>query len=114
MRRHTKASSARSKPRHSGGASPPSGHLRLFLLLATAAAFLVVPAAQAMANGTMFVDIEGTGSGEVSSVGGIEGFWEGTPPIECKYVSPGPPTGVCETEMLELSVATCSGPGFDT
>ena len=107
MRRHLMASSARSKARKpSGQGSSPSGRLRLTILLATVAAFLLVPAAQAFANGTVFVGIEGAGSGEVSSVEGLgkfnpffKGQYEGTPPIECSYESPGPVTGVCESEM---------------
>jgi hypothetical protein len=49
----------------------------------------------------MTVLAEGTGSGEISSVGGIPefgGIFEGSPPIECNYASPGPATGVCEDE----------------
>ncbi len=94
------------------GSSPPSGRLRLTILLATVAAFMLVPAAQAFAEGGLTVHVAGTGSGEVSSVGGASGFkseeleflkafgnaWEGEPPIECS----GPPaTGLCETEMVE-------------
>jgi hypothetical protein len=49
----------------------------------------------ASAAGTMHVEIEGSGEGEVSSVGGFE-VGEGTPPIECS----GPPaTGTCEIEV---------------
>jgi len=43
---------------------------------------MLVPAAAAFAAGTVTVEVEGTGSGEVSSVG--EEF-EGSPPIECAY-----------------------------
>ena len=73
---------------------------RLTILLATAGALLLVPAAQAFANGMLTVNIDGTGSGEVSSVGGVEGggLAEGSPPIEC--AGP-PPTGVCQNEMEE-------------
>ena len=73
---------------------------RLTILLAAVGALLLVPAAQAFANGTIKVNIEGSGSGEVSSVGGYlkSGFWEGSPPLECH----GPPaTGTCETELVE-------------
>jgi hypothetical protein len=74
------------------------------------AAFLLVPAAQAFANGTMTVFIEGSGSGEVSSVGGYFGFFEGEPKIECSYTSPGPETGTCETELEEEVIQ----PGLQT
>ena len=99
MRRHAKASSARSEARKpSGKGTSPSGRLRLTILLATVAAFMLVPVAQAAANGNMIVEVAGSGSGEVSSVGGFFGFYEGSPPIECS----GPPTsGTCETELVE-------------
>jgi len=48
----------------------------------------------------MTVQLAGTGSGEVSSVGGFQGFeiYEGSPPIECS----GPPaTGVCTDELSD-------------
>jgi hypothetical protein len=85
--------------------NPPSSRLRLTILLATVAAFMLVPAAQAFANGTATIQINGTGSGEVSSVGGAEEVfgepaWEGIPPIECSYASPGPATGVCSGSEL--------------
>jgi Divergent InlB B-repeat domain len=70
--------------------------------LLAAAVFLLAPAAQAFANGTLTVNIEGIegGSGEVSSVGGIAPFGgEGEPPIECS----GPPkTGSCVDKMEEV------------
>jgi hypothetical protein len=65
---------------------------------------LLVPAAQALAEGTLTVNVEGIegGSGEVSSVGGsplLGGGGEGSPPIECS----GPPSsGTCETELEEV------------
>jgi len=63
-----------------------AGRLSIALLLATAAAFLLVPAAQAFANGTMTVVASGAGSGEVESVGGNAlGFFEGTPPLQCHW-----------------------------
>jgi List-Bact-rpt repeat protein/collagen triple helix repeat protein len=75
------------------------GRLRLTLLGALAAAFLLVPAVQAAAF-TGSVVVAGTGGGEVSSVGG-EIFGEsadGTPPIECS----GPPTsGTCTNTLDE-------------
>jgi uncharacterized repeat protein (TIGR02543 family) len=73
---------------------------RLALLLATAAALLLIPAAQAFAAGTIHVNINGTGHGEVSSVGGYSGFpgaWEGSPPIQC---SGPPPAGTCATGLV--------------
>jgi hypothetical protein len=83
---------------------------RIGLLTALcAAALLLVPVSQAAAAaGTLKVAVTGSGSGEVSSVGGlgaISGFeefgnlFEGSPPIECAYASPGPATGACEDEM---------------
>ena len=74
-------------------------HAFTTLLLATVAALLLVPAAQAAAEegtGTVKVNIVGSGSGEVNSSPGFEfaegpGSGEGYPPItECIYVSPGP------------------------
>jgi Divergent InlB B-repeat domain len=83
---------------------------RLTILLAALAALMLVPAAQALANGTATVVVEGEGSGEVSSAGGFfvpegEGefleFWEGATAVECSYESPGPETGTCVGEMNE-------------
>ncbi len=78
------------------------GRIRLTLLLATVSAFLLVPAAQAMANGFLSVNIEGTGSGELSSVGGFEGGGEaeGSPPLECAYNGTST-SGECEPELTE-------------
>ncbi len=105
MRRHAKASSSGSNERKPSGhgSSLPSGRFRLTILLATVAAFLLVPVAQAAANGTLTVSAEGTGKGEASSVGGLfdEGYSEGSPPIECSYASPGPATGNCATGLVE-------------
>ncbi len=96
--------------RRSRSSGAPKGRLRLVLLAATVAAFLLVPAAQALAvePGFTTVEIAGSGSGEVSSVGStlIEPM-EGTPPIQCHYTSPGPATGECIAESTfepELSV----------
>jgi hypothetical protein len=74
---------------------------RITILLAALAALMLVPAAQAFAEGTMTVHIQGTGSGEVSSVEGWLYFeeFEGNPPIECTYASPGPQEGVCSDEL---------------
>ncbi len=91
--------------------SPSWGGIRLSVLIAAVAAFLLVPAAQAFANGTVTVNVAGEGSGEVSSAGGYRfqesngteipsGLYEGgPPPIECAYESPGPATGTCETTL---------------
>jgi hypothetical protein len=83
---------ASERPRAGGqGGTEPSGHGgRLFLLVAVAATFLLVPAAQAFAQ-TAKVNIIGTGSGEVTG--------ESTS-IACHYTSPGPPTGTCEESGL--------------
>jgi hypothetical protein len=71
-------------------------------LLATVGALLLIPAAQAFATTNFIVHIAGSGSGEVSSAGGIfgSGIAEGTPAIECSYASPGPATGTCANEMF--------------
>jgi hypothetical protein len=61
------------------------------------AALLLVPTAQAFANGHVTILIEGTGGGEVFSP--AEDPFPGNPPVECTYASPGPVTGVCETEL---------------
>src|ERR1051326_3621803 len=67
----------------------------------------------------MNVNIAGTGNGEVTSKDGIHawggvyeeffppGYYEGIPPIECTYVSPGPEKGLCEDELSN------EGEGFD-
>ena len=82
----------KAKPSGSGGGS----RLRLTILLATVAAFLLVPVAQAFATDTLKVNLAGTGSGEVSSEAAT---FKGTPPIVCS----GPPaTGNCETTMEEV------------
>jgi hypothetical protein len=68
--------------------------------VAAAAAFLLVPVAQAAAAGKLHVKIAGTGTGKVISK--YPEFFPGTPPIECS----GPPTsGVCENTMSELEEA---------
>lgn len=96
MRRHATASSTRSKARKpSGQGSAPAGRIRLTILLATVAAFLLVPAAQAFAE-TVTVTVGGTGSGEVNSAEGLHAFapesfpavYTGEPPIECSYRAP--------------------------
>ncbi len=107
-----------------------SGHLRLTILLATVAAFLLVPVAQAAANPTETVHLSGTGTGEVSSVGGaaamspeFEEFgpaWEGEPPLECSNIA-GEEKTACEEEMVEdaelfpetygLALHAVAGPG---
>ena len=81
---------------------------RIATLLAAVGALMLLPAAQAFGFGTLTVNIEGTGSGEFNSTAGYEGsgFLSGEPPIVCKYSSPGPKTGTCETELQEAE------PGF--
>jgi len=83
---------------------------RLTILLAALGALLLVPAAQALATGTVTVKIIGDGSGEVSSAEGLHAYVQeennvekeevfiGTPAIECS----GPPAaGTCTNEMEE-------------
>ena len=84
------------------GRSPFPGRTRLTLFIATVAAFLLVPAAQAFA-GQAIVNISGSGAGEVTSVG--EAI-EGSPPIECSYEFPGPAEGTCETGLVEVEPGT--------
>jgi hypothetical protein len=71
-----------------------SGRLGLAVLVATVAAFLLVPVTQAAAAGILKVNIEGPGSGEVVKSAGAFGG-----EFECSYSSPGPATGECEPEM---------------
>jgi hypothetical protein len=57
-----------------------------------------------VAHGFATVEIAGEGEGgegEVSSVGGFSGFYEGTPAIECHGAEPG--EGQCEAEMEEFA-----------
>jgi hypothetical protein len=77
------------------------GRLGFIVLAALAALFCLGPAASASAAENLHVDIEGTGAGEVVSTGEEEGMPK--PPIDCDYVSPGPATGVCDSEAVELS-----------
>src|SRR4249919_562063 len=69
---------------------------RLTILLATLGALLLVPAVASAAVDSHIV-IEGSGSGTVVGQGELQG----NPPINCTYVSPGPQTGVCDTEHGE-------------
>jgi hypothetical protein len=73
----------------------------LTVLLAAVAVFMLVPVAHAAAA-TLTVKAEGGGAGEVSSVGGFAetGLYEGEPPIECSYESPGPAEGTCSNTMF--------------
>jgi hypothetical protein len=93
---HAKAPSAGS---NSGREVVPSHRARanLLSLPLLLAVFLLAPASAAAANGSLDVTIEGSGSGEVASLG--EGIFETTPPIACDYESPGPATGVCNAEL---------------
>jgi hypothetical protein len=68
--------------------------LPLLFLAALAAAFLLVPVAQAAAANQFSLNIVGSGSGEVEST-----YITGTPTIDCDYVAPGPTTGVCANTM---------------
>ena len=84
---------------------------RITILLAALAALMLVPAASAFAAPSVNVSIEGTGTGEISSVGGVyipalEKFTtakEGSPPIECTYASPGPAEGTCNNTATYAS-----------
>lgn len=77
--------------------SRKSSH-RLAILLATVAAFLLVPVANAAAANNFELGIVGTGSGTI--VSGPPGT--GTPAINCTYTAPGPATGTCKNEMEPL------------
>jgi Divergent InlB B-repeat domain len=70
---------------------------RLTILLAAIGALMLVPAAQAFANETLKVEIEG--NGEVISFSEF-GFYLGTPPINCH--NPSQEGDVCENEMEEF------------
>jgi len=86
--------------------SKPLAGVRLYLLAACAAAFLLAPAAAASAAEDLHIDIGGNGSGEVFT--NTEAFYaalQSTPPIECDYVAPGPQTGTCDAEA-----STAEGP----
>ena len=76
------------------------GARRLLFLTALVAVFSMLPAASALAVENFHVTIDGAGSGEL--VPGAAPA--GTPPIECSYVSPGPQTGVCDTEVEEVEM----------
>jgi len=93
VRRHATASFSRSKARKTGSSS----RIGLAVLLATVAAFLLVPVAQAAA-GTLKINVEGNGSGSLFTP---EGASQGNPPVNCSYASPGPATGTCESEFFE-------------
>ena len=77
---------------------------RLAVLLATVAAFMLVPVAHAAAANAMKLSIIGTGSGKVESGPPATG----TPTIVCSYTAPGPATGTCENEMESVA-----GPPFE-
>jgi hypothetical protein len=84
-------------PSSRGSGSGRGSRLRLTLLFATIAAFLLVPVAQAAA-GSLKINVEGTGSGTLFTP---EGGSAGSPPVECSYTPPGPTTGTCESEFVE-------------
>lgn len=81
------------------GSSGTGGRIGLAMLAVAAAVFFLIPAAQAAAEGEAFVNIDGSGAGEVVPEPGEE-FLAGSPPINCQYVSPGPTTGTCQTEAF--------------
>ncbi len=68
---------------------------RLTILLAALGALMLVPVAAASAATNTHIAISGNGGGEVYGATGAEG---GVPHVECSYASPGPQTGVCDTE----------------
>jgi len=86
-------------PSSKGSGAGRGSRLRLTVLFAIVAAFLLIPVAQAAAS-TMTFNISGTGSGKVTDWLGEEKNGAGSPPLECSYVSPGPATGVCTNEMF--------------
>ena len=109
MRRHAKATSSGPNERKPSGpgSSSASGRLRLTILLATVAAFLLVPAAQAFAADHFKLNITGTGSGEVISTGTFGESGPGAPPIACSY-NGSSTSGVCENVPGEVE----AGEGF--
>jgi hypothetical protein len=80
----------------------PSGRLRLAILAATVAAFLLVPVAAQAATGveTLKININGSGAGQVRTLPGIP-VYNGSPPMACTYASPGPQAGICEDLMSD-------------
>jgi hypothetical protein len=105
VRSHAKASSAGSHSRKPNGPAGRSSFrgLRLAVLLATAAAFLLVPVAQAAAENEFNLNIAGTGSGSVVSGPPPFEAFAGTPPINCTYTAPGPATGTCSNTMASFN-----------
>ena len=103
MRRHAKASIAGSHSRKPAGIAGRSSFrgLRLGVLIASLAAFLLVPVAQAAAENEFKLNIAGTGSGSVTSGAPAPG----TPAINCAYTPPGPASGTCENEIEPLEFA---------
>ena len=81
----------------------PVGRFRLAALLVTAAAFLLVPVAQATAAPKLKVNLIGQegGGGEVVSPN-ILAPSPGTPPLECWLPEGGEQQGVCENEMEDF------------
>ncbi|HEX3733545.1 MAG TPA: IPT/TIG domain-containing protein [Solirubrobacterales bacterium] len=86
----THASSASAK-----GSGAPSVR-PMVLLVTVAAAFFLVPAAQAFASASVKVNVTGFGSGEIVTTSP----WGGTPPMACSYngISQG---GICENTPEE-------------
>jgi hypothetical protein len=97
-------STLRNRFGNSGAGSDSGGRARLAVLLATVAAFLLIPAAQAFSAEVphLKVNIVGTGSGEVESEENFE--FGGEPQIQCSY-NGSATSGVCEntpSEMVEI------------
>jgi len=117
VRRHAMATSSGTNQPKSSGFKRRLGWRNITILAAVVAAFFVVSVAQAAAAPAFKQNIKGNGSGEVSSAGGVGAYegelepglpysefgslWQGEPPIECSYASPGPATGVCNNEVPE-------------
>ena len=74
---------------------------RLTILLAAVGALMLLPAAQAFGAVNTTINITGSGSGEVISIGSGEFFTEeANPPVACKYNGTST-SGTCETEAKE-------------
>src|SRR5690348_11058644 len=91
-------SDASVSPAHGPGRRGAGG---LLVLLAAFAILLIVPASQAFAAPTFKLNVNGSGSGKVTSVE-EEPFVPGTPPINCVYNGTSA-TGVCQNEPGETS-----------
>jgi len=106
MSSYATASAVSPKRSYSGKSSA-----RLAVLLATAAAFMLVPVAHAAAANNFKLSIIGAGSGKVeSNLAPPYGVYAGTPPIACNYTAPGPATGTCANEMASLAAPPFEDP----